>query len=382
MYLSLINGDITTMRVLKIISYGIFSVITVTALLLLILYFTQTSDYEVTQITDCQSDAQVQVYCDFNKPEDIVVLPDDRHLLISEFGAIVPLSPKNLPGQLSLFDTDIMKKKSIKVTLSDNIWGDNNCQRDDLLFSPHGIDLNQRSDGRYQLAVINHMPQETVEMFELINVDNSWTLIWRGCVNAPKTGYFNDVALRSNGSFFTTQMYEKDLSYLNLAYISYTKPDTGFVYQWDTNDGFKKVPNSEGSFPNGISISDDEKNLFINYVFNHRTSKLNLKNLTVEAEHFSEGTPDNSSIDGNFIWVATQDNTGTDLLIHCDETVIQCSLPFTIYKLRQDDLSEVKTFSFKHTQMGSVTVGVPHKEKIWLGTFMGNRIASFNLNQE
>ena len=90
MYLSLINGDITTMRVLKIISYGIFSVITVTALLLLILYFTQTSDYEVTQITDCQSDAQVQVYCDFNKPEDIVVLPDDRHLLISEFGAIVP----------------------------------------------------------------------------------------------------------------------------------------------------------------------------------------------------------------------------------------------------------------------------------------------------
>ena len=108
MYLSLINGDITTMRVLKIISYGIFSVITVTALLLLILYFTQTSDYEVTQITNCQSDAQVQVYCDFNKPEDIVVLPDDRHLLISEFGAIVPLSPKNLPGQLSLFDTDTL----------------------------------------------------------------------------------------------------------------------------------------------------------------------------------------------------------------------------------------------------------------------------------
>ena len=62
-----------------------------------------------------------------------------------------------------------------------------------------------------------------------------------------------------------------------------------------------------------------------------------------------------SSIDGEFIWVAVQDNTGTDLLIHCDESVIQCSLPFTIYKLRQDDLSEVEIFSFKQTQMGSVT---------------------------
>ena len=96
------------MRALKIISYGIFSVIGISAVLVLILYFTQTSDYEVTQITDCQSDAQVQVYCEFNKPEDIVVLPDDRHLLISEFGAIVPLSPKNLPGQLSLFDLSLI----------------------------------------------------------------------------------------------------------------------------------------------------------------------------------------------------------------------------------------------------------------------------------
>ena len=370
------------MQVLKTIGYGIFSVFGLIALLLLTLYLTQTSDYEVNPITGCQSDSQISVYCEFSNPEDIVVLPDNRHLLISEFGAIVPLSPENIPGQISLFDTDTMKKKSIKLTLGENIWGDNNCQRDDLLFSPHGIDLNQRSDGRYQLAVINHMPQETVEMFELQNMDDSWTLQWRGCVNAPETAYFNDVALRNDGSFFSTHMYEKDISYLSLAYVSYSKTDTGFVYQWDANDGFTRVSNSEGSFPNGISISDDETNLFINYVFNHRTSKLNLLNLTIEAEHFSKGTPDNSSIDGEFIWVAVQDNTGTDLLIHCDETVVQCSLPFTIYKLRQEDLSEVETFSFKQTQIGSVTVGVPHKEKVWLGTFMGNRIASFNLNQE
>jgi len=370
------------MQILKTIGYGIFSVFGIIALLLLTLYLTQTSDYEVNPITGCQSDSQISVYCEFSNPEDIVVLPDNRHLLISEFGAIVPLSPENMPGQISLFDTDTMKKKSIKLTLGENIWGDNNCQRDDLLFSPHGIDLNQRSDGRFQLAVINHMPQETIEMFELLNMDDSWTLQWRGCVNAPETAYFNDVALRNDGSFFSTHMYEKGISYLSLAYISYSKTDTGFVYQWDANDGFTRVSNSEGSFPNGISISDDETNLFINYVFNHRTSKLNLLNLTIEAEHFSKGTPDNSSIDGEFIWVAVQDNTGTDLLIHCDETVVQCSLPFTIYKLRQEDLSEVETFSFKQTQIGSVTVGVPHKEKVWLGTFMGNRIASFNLNQE
>ena len=366
------------MTVVKNLIYLALSLFGVIFLLLLILFLSQRSGIEVTKITGCQSDSQLMVYCEFSKPEDIVVLPDERHLLISEFGAIVPLSPENLPGKISLFDTELLEKKLIEITLGDNDWGEKSCKRDDLMLSPHGIDLNQRSDGRYQLAVVNHMPRETIEMFELINLHNSWSLVWRGCVDAPELGYFNDVALKGDGSFFTTHMYERGLSLLSLLYISFTKPDTGFVYQWDAGDGFTKVPNSGGSFPNGISISDDEKNLFINYVFNHRTSKLNLENLNVEAEHFSKGTPDNSSINGDYIWVATQDNTGIDLLIHCDETVVQCSLPFTIFKLRQSDLSEVAVFSFSQTQMGSVTVAVTHKDKVWLGTFHGDRMASFD----
>ena len=227
------------MKILKTIGFSIFSIIVIVVLLFQII------GKEVTPISGCKSDSQIKVYCEFSKPEDIVVLPDDRHLLISEFGAIVPLSPKNLPGKISLFDTDTMKKKSIKVALGENIWGEDSCQRDNLLLSPHGIDLNQRSDGLYQLAVINHMPKETVEMFELIKDNDIWTLIWRGCVNALKTGYFNDVALKSDGSFFTTQMYDKETSYLSLVYISFIKPDTGFVYQWDINNGFIKIPNSD-----------------------------------------------------------------------------------------------------------------------------------------
>ena len=96
------------MQIIKKIGYAISSVIGLSILLLLILFLTQTSDYEVTQITGCKSDSQIAVYCKFSKPEDIVVLPDDRHLLISEFGAIIPLSPENLPGQISLFDTCLL----------------------------------------------------------------------------------------------------------------------------------------------------------------------------------------------------------------------------------------------------------------------------------
>ena len=85
----------------KKILYLTFSVIGVIFLSLLILFLSQRSDIKVSKITGCQSDSQLMVYCEFSKPEDIVVLPDERHLLISEFGAIVPLSPENIPGKIS-----------------------------------------------------------------------------------------------------------------------------------------------------------------------------------------------------------------------------------------------------------------------------------------
>ena len=131
----------------KKILYLTFSVIGVIFLSLLILFLSQRSDIKVSNITGCQSDSQLVVYCGFSKPEDIVVLPDERHLLISEFGAIIPLSPENLPGQISLFDTDLLEKKLIEITLGESDWGEKSCKRDDLMLSPHGIDLNQRSDG-------------------------------------------------------------------------------------------------------------------------------------------------------------------------------------------------------------------------------------------
>ena len=364
---------------MKIISFGLLSVISVITLPLILLYLAQVSDYEVAKIEGCKSGSKLRVFCEFSNPEDIVILPDERHLLISEFGAIVPLSPKHKPGNISLFDTASAKKKTITITLGENIWGEDNCNRDDLLISPHGIDLRKRFDDRYQLAVINHMPRETIEMFELLSDDDSWRLKWMGCLNAPHLGYFNDVALSRDGSLFATHMYDRGTPYWRLALVSLSKSRTGFVYQWRKNTGFLKLRNSEGSFPNGISISDDESSLFVNYVFDRRTAKLDIRNPAVKAEHFSRGTPDNAFVDGEFLWVATQDNSAAEFLVFCSDLGSQCSAPYTIYKLRQDDLSVVEKFSFEKTQMGLVTVGVPLNNKLWLGTFRGDRIASFEL---
>ena len=318
--------------------------------LLTYLFVTQANIEQVNYIEGCESDDTLTVYCDFQNPEDLAVLPDGRHILVSEFGAIIPLSPVNVRGNLSLLDTTDGTKKNIEIEMSDNVWGDPECERENMILSPHGIDINQRLDGSYQLAIVNHMPTETIELFELIEINDAWSLRWKGCVDAPEHGYFNDVALMSNGSFYVSQMYDKNISLLMLAVLDTTKEDTGYVYHWTRQNGFERLINTDGAFPNGVELSNDESNLFINYAFGNKISKYDLSSKTIEASFNMNGIPDNITIDGDYLWVGTQDYSGLDSLIYCgvfakdtfeDPMINQCPLPFAAYHLKQSDLSLV-----------------------------------------
>ena len=378
----------------KILRYTVIAIICLFIAfiaLLAYLFVTQANIKQVNYIEGCESDETFTVYCNYQNPEDLAVLPDGRHILVSEFGAIVPLSPTNVQGNLSLLDTTDGRKKNLEIEMSDNVWGDPECQRDSMVLSPHGIDINERLDGSYQLAIVNHMPTETIELFELREINDSWSLTWRGCVNAPVHGYFNDVALSSNGSFYVSQMYDKNISLFMLAVLDNTKEDTGYVYHWRRQNGFERLVNTDGAFPNGVELSDDENNLFINYAFGNKTSKYNLMSNSIEASFSMNGIPDNITVDGDYIWVGAQDHSGLDSLIYCgvfakdvfeDPMINQCPLPFAAYQLRQSDLSLVNSYKYSNTVMGTATVALSLNGQLYIGTYHGDRIASVELSKE
>mgnify|MGYP001468576906 FL=1 len=378
-------------KILRYIVIAIICLFIAFIALLVYLFVTQANIEQVNYIEGCQSDDALTVYCDFQNPEDLSALPDGRHILVSEFGAITPLSPVNVRGNLSLLDTTDGTKKNIEIEMSDNVWGDPECERENMIFSPHGIDTNQRLDGSYQLAIVNHMPTETIELFELIEINDAWSLIWRGCVDAPEHGYFNDVALKSNGSFYVSQMYDKNISLLMLAVMDTTKEDTGYVYHWTIKNGFKRLINTDGAFPNGVELSNDESNLFINYAFGNKISKYNLSSKTIEASFSMNGIPDNITIDGDYLWVGAQDYSGLDSLIYCgvfakdifeDPMINQCPLPFAAYHLKQSDLSLVNSYKYSNTVMGTATVALSVNGQLYFGTYHGDRIASVEISKE
>ncbi len=378
-------------KILRYIVIAIICLFIAFIALLAYLFVTQANIKQVNYIEGCESDETFTVYCNYQNPEDLAVLPDGRHILVSEFGAIVPLSPTNVQGNLSLLDTTDGRKKNLEIEMSDNVWGDPECQRDSMVLSPHGIDINERLDGSYQLAIVNHMPTETIELFELREINDAWSLTWRGCVNAPVHGYFNDVALSSNGSFYVSQMYDKNISLFMLALLDNTKEDTGYVYHWRRQNGFERLVNTDGAFPNGVELSDDENNLFINYAFGNKTSKYNLMSNSIEASFSMNGIPDNITVDGDYIWVGAQDHSGLDSLIYCgvfakdvfeDPMINQCPLPFAAYQLRQSDLSLVNSYKYSNTVMGTATVALSLNGQLYIGTYHGDRIASVELSKE
>ena len=378
-------------KILRYIVIAIICLFIAFIALLAYLFVTQANIKQVNYIEGCESDETFTVYCNYQNPEDLAVLPDNRHILVSEFGAIVPLSPTNVQGNLSLLDTTDGRKKNLEIEMSDNVWGDPECQRDSMVLSPHGIDINERLDGSYQLAIVNHMPTETIELFELRENNDAWSITWRGCVDAPAHGYFNDVALSSNGSFYVSQMYDKNISLFMLAVLDNTKEDTGYVYHWRRKKGFERLVNTDGAFPNGVELSDDENNLFINYAFGNKTSKYNLMSKSIEASFSMNGIPDNITVDGDYIWVGAQDHSGLDSLIYCgvfandvfeDPMINQCPLPFAAYQLRQSDLSLVNSYKYSNTVMGTATVALSLNGQLYIGTYHGDRIASVELSKE
>ena len=323
---------------------------------------------------ECKSDAELTVYCGFKNAEDLALTPDNKFLVATGFSAL----PDAYLNEMMLFDLTSQSRVDIDITLAENTWGEAGCTRDNLDFSPHGLSLVKRADGLHQLAITNHMPAETIELFELISVDDKWGLTWRGCISAPANSMFNDVALTRNGDFYATEMYKADLPFEDLLTAGEKVADTGVVWGWKRGGGYSELPGTEGSFPNGIALSNDEGYLYINYWFAGKTIKYNIATSKVEFEH-NAGKPDNLTNVNGDIWVATHDIT-LDQLSECPPTLAQCLLPFTIFNLSGDDLSEQAAYSFKSGVFGVATVAIPHENKVWLGTFHGDRIASFDLS--
>ena len=338
-------------------------------------FFTVTTDYIGPQknISECKSDDAISVICGVSNPEDIVVTPDNKYLLISEFGGIRPYDSTKSGGfaLLRLSDNKIITPK---ISFGKNIWGEDSCKQNDI-FGPHGIDLVQKEDGSYQLGVINHYPGETIEMFELVQKSehDTWSFVWRGCIEVPEKYYLNDIALKKDGTFYVSHMYSRDITMTKWLITALLKKDSGVILEWN-KDSFIEIPNSEGSGPNGITLNESTNNLFISYNQGDRVVKFDLSD-NKKLQTFKVESPDNIYINKDSVWLTSLDFQPNDAG-DCIERPA-CSLPFSIYEIDRETFVLKNENSFNKTVFGLPTIAIPIENTIFMGSFHSDRLGYF-----
>lgn len=330
-------------------------------------------------ITTCDAAAGIEPDCRFRNPEDMVASPGGSHLLVSQMGSM----DGSRAGNLVAYDPDsgsietLFPRPDRPLPSRTEGWGDPACAAPDpSTFSPHGIDLETLNGGEHALYVVNHGGRESVEMFQVEDVDGVPALTWRGCTVAPEGGYFNDLVVLRDGGFWVSHMFPRDANILwSLLRMQVLGHEPGHAYAWEPGDGFTKIPGSDVAFANGVEKSSDERVLFLNSYFGEAVVALDVTSGERLAS-VAVASPDNLAwAPGGELLAASHHASLADTMACQDLERGNCGFRFQIVAIDADDWSQRVVLDQEGPPMGAATVAVPYEGHIYLGTFAGDRIA-------
>lgn len=334
-------------------------------------------------LQDCSSGNGLVPDCRFKNPEDMALLPDNKTLIISQFGGLYG----EIPGSLVFYDT---KTKELKPAYAgsestsepgETLWGDVACPSPpDKSFSPHGIDMERLPSGDLRLLVVNHGGRESIEFFQVNEDQESYSLRWQGCAIAPEDAHFNDVVNLRGGGFVVTHMMSRSTNIIwHLIIGKLLGMDTGFVYEWQNTNGFNKISGTDGGMPNGIEKSHNEQFIFVNLNFHSKVLKVDRLAQKLVSE-VAISKPDNITWDSNNDVLLVASHTGSfSQQIPCDpiEPVV-CGYAFEIVGLEPNKMQKTEILlQNEGPPMGAATVAIPVGNSLYIGTYTGDRIAVF-----
>jgi hypothetical protein len=339
---------------------------------------TGTETKNTSQSTICEGSPEIAVYCGFENPEDLVIMPGGAQLLVSEMGEFQVHGPSGL----TRLDLATGRRMDLDINWQPDLplWGASDCPAPDTeLFSPHGIDLIQRQDGAHQLLAVNHGGRESVEFFELRSSEDASNaeLLWRGCAVPPGDPFINDVSGLKDGGFFVTHMWDKSTAFPVLVAKLLAGTKTGWVYEWQPEQGFTLLESSVELMPNGIAVSEDNSKIFVNIYMGNKTIRIDRETGLVDGE-FEVQQPDNITVDETGqLWVASHRHNAVEQT--CTEPGV-CLLPFAIVRADPVSLESEVVLEHEGAPMGYSTVALKVGEQIFMGSAHGDRIASFKVS--
>lgn len=326
--------------------------------------------------------------CGIQNAEDMALLPSGDWLVYSEmffevdtehtvFGSLGAINTET-KQVVSLFGEDVANWVDDSLAL----FGDESCpgKPDPSKFGGHGLDVRRLDDGTILLAAVNHGDREAIELFSVDESGEIPVASWRGCIFLDRDDLHNDVAIAADGGLyfarFLSNPHHVNLTLVKEIFLLLMEKSNGFVYYWSQSGGLQVVPDSEGSAPNGISISRDGRSLYIAEWGTKKVYRLMLEDKQVIRDEVAlEVSPDNFSWSPNGKLMVTGQSGDPLSNIRCIEmTPATCDIPYGIYELDPETLAVREL----HKGTGAASVSVVAGNKMYVGTFAGDNIEIIN----
>jgi hypothetical protein len=192
--------------------------------------------------------------------EDLVVLPGTKWLIAGGLAGL------NRPGSISFVDRGArrgVRAEPFATALDAAAFPDCPGPPNPAGQSMHGLGLRPHRDGATLYAV--NQGRSAIEVFQVVVGDDQPRLTWIGCVPLPARSIGNGVTSLPGGAIAATFMVAPEYApapapgsppAIPMALMS-AGETTGYAAVWRAGQGWRKVPGSEGSGPNGIEASAD-----------------------------------------------------------------------------------------------------------------------------
>lgn len=338
---------------------------------------------EGTVIEDCTSSDTMRVVCGIQSPEDIAVVDGDDYLLLSELGDMGERS-----GRIVLFNVASEEFQAAypypekQAAAPDNVQGSADCLTPPTEeMSPHGSHLVKLNNGSWRYLVVNHGDREAVELFSVErNEEDIPQLHWQGCVLPAENTHINDVVGLSNGDVVYTRMYRPD-DFLGEQLGMLIKANTGDVWRWSRAKGPQLLPYTAGSLTNGIEVSADERYVFINQYMNEEVHKYDLEQQKIVGIAPVPNVDNSAWGPNGELWLASHTGEISAMMKCFSNSSRTCGLAFEIVALNPDSMETRVVFQHQGPPMGAATVATALNDKVYLGSFVGDRLAIVALSE-
>jgi len=303
----------------------------------------------------CEMVGEVGFVCDMISPEDIALVPDSDWAIVSgaqEGGRIYAVHKADktattlFPAAGAVERLDARTYPTCPGPLAEGE------------FRAHGLYLKARREGPHVLYVVHHGTRESIEVFDVDGATSPPTLTWVGCAPALSMLSLNSVVALPEGGFATTSA------------------PTDNVWEWHTSTGWRPVPGSDGTSPNGLEISHDGRWLYIAGWAEEKLTRISRARSPLERDEIQLGfRPDNlrMSVDGSVMWAAG----------HTDRDGNSITLPRTpLSETSNVAAIDPETLEFRRileqpaiNGFVSSTTAIQVGDELWLGSYRGDRMA-------